>query len=153
MKALIPLIVSLVVLAVPLAAQQFTPDKAALQALRSARSFRCSFPQYATVDWDRDQPQLQTGTADDFVLQIDGVDYSTGDARMIGNVGASDLMAMAGVMSVSFIEQTPSRSVNLTSIYAWRDSMGRRFKAVHSRHTAILGPSPSQYFGYCEVWQ
>ena len=153
MKALIPLIVSLVVLAVPLAAQQFTPDKAALQALRSARSFRCSFPQYATVDWDRDQPQLQTGTEDDFILQIDGVDYSTGDARMIGNVGASDLVVVSGVTTVSFVERIPSGEVNLTTVYAWRDSMGLRFKAVHSRHTAIFGPSPSQYFGYCEVWQ
>ena len=84
MKALILLIVSLVVLAVPLAAQQFTPDKAALQALRSARSFRCSFPQYATVDWDRDQPQLQTGTEDDFMRTRPG----TGAGRASSDVRA-----------------------------------------------------------------
>ena len=138
----------------PLAAQQFTPDEDALQAMMSARSFRCSFPQYSTVDWDnRDQPQLQTGTEDDFVFQIDGIDYSTGDARVIGNIGASDLVVVPGVTTVSFIEAIPSGGVNLTTVYAWRDSMGSRFKAVHSRHTAVLGPSPSQYFGYCEVWQ
>ena len=33
-----------------------------------------SFSQYSTVDWHRDQLQLRTGTEDDFVLQIDGID-------------------------------------------------------------------------------
>ena len=134
------------------AAQQDTPDEDALRAMMSARSFRCSFPQYSTVDWDRDEPQLRTGSEDDFVVQIDGIDYRTQTARVIGNVGADELMAVAGATSVSFTEQTPSGAVHLTSIYAWRDSMGR-FKAVYSRHTAIFGPTPSQYFGYCEVWQ
>ena len=63
MKALIPLIVSLVVLAVPLAAQQFTPDKAALQSpavgaqlqvlLSAVRDGRLG-PRPATIaDWYR----------------------------------------------------------------------------------------------------
>ena len=113
--------------------------------MMSARSFRCSFPQYSSVDWDRDQPRLRTSTQADFAFHIDGIDYRTRTARVIGNAGAADLMAMAGVMSVSFIEQTPSGSVNLTSIYAWRDSMGR-FKAVVSRHVALARAYPIAIF-------
>jgi len=52
---------------------------------------------------------------------------------------------------VSFIEVVPVGTPNVTTIYAWVDKTGR-FKAVHSRHTELAGPFPSQHYGYCELW-
>jgi hypothetical protein len=58
---------------------------------------------------------------------------------------------LEGDEQLSFLEQVPMGAPHLTVVYAWRDSQGR-FKAVHSRHTAIGGPGPSQQYGQCQVW-
>ena len=68
---------------------------------------------------------------------------------MIGNAAAVDIILLPGADRLSFIERTPVGAVNLTTVYAWRDSDGG-FKTVHSRHTAVVGPSPQQYYGRCE---
>ena len=133
-----------------LVAQTF-PDAAAIRALTEARSLKCTFPWYASADWDADQPQIKSANQKEFVFRIDGIEYRTSRARIIGNAGADDLTAVQGTDSVSFIERVPVGSVNLTTVYAWRNKAGN-FKAVHSRHTAIGGPSPSQNYGYCQVW-
>lgn len=133
-----------------LRAVQIIPEDSALRALSEARSLKCSFPWYSSAAWDRDQPQVKSA-GQDFGFQIDGIDYRKRSARIIGNAGADDLAVTQGTGSVSFIEQVPVGSVNLTTVYAWRDKAGR-FKAVHSRHTAIGGPSPSQNYGYCQAW-
>jgi hypothetical protein len=131
---------------------QISADPSAVRALRGARSLKCSFPWYASTDWDQDEPRVKSdGTQEDFGFQIDGIDYRNERARIIGNAGADDLGATTGEHSVSFVEIVPTGSVNLTTVYAWRDKSGR-FKAVHSRHTAIGGPSPSQNYGYCQIW-
>jgi len=120
------------------------------EALMSARSFKCTFPLYASTEWKRDRPTVKTDDQD-FGFQIDGIDHSLRTARIIGNAGADDLEVAPGTDTVSFVERVPAGAVNLTTVYAWRDSQGG-FKAVHSRHTAIGGPSPSQQYGRCELW-
>ena len=94
-----------------------------------------------SADWGADDPKVKS-TGQDFSFHIDGMDRVTGSARLNGNVGAEDLAPTYGAYSVSFVERVPAGSVNLTTVYAWRDKAGR-FKAVHSRHTAIGGTSPS----------
>ena len=133
-----------------LGAQTF-PEAAAMRALTEARSLKCTFPWYASADWDADQPEIKNASQKEFEFQIDGIEYRTSRARFIGNAGADDLIAIQGTDSVSFIERVPVGSVNVTTVYAWRNKAGN-FKAVHSRHTAIGGPSPSQNYGYCQVW-
>lgn len=120
------------------------------EALMSARSLKCTFPLYSSTEWQRDRPTVKTDDQD-FGFQIDGIDYSQRTARMIGNAGADDLEVAPGTDTVSFVERVPAGAVNLTTVYAWRDSQGG-FKAVHSRHTAIGGPTPSQQYGRCELW-
>jgi hypothetical protein len=132
-------------------AAQIVPDAGALRALIAARSLKCSFPWYASADWDGDQPLLKTATQKEFAFHIDGIDFGKGSARLIGNAGAEDLVATRGDSSVSFVERVPVGSLNITTVYGWRNKAGH-FKAVHSRHTAIGGPSPSQNYGSCQPW-
>jgi hypothetical protein len=123
----------------------------ARDALMAARSLKCSFPWFASADWDGDLPVLKT-SKQDLGFHIDGIDHSKQAARMIGNAGSEDLLATEAIDSISFIEQTPFGTLNVTTVYKWRDKVGR-FKSVHSRHPSIGGPAPSQNYGHCEVWQ
>ena len=144
------MLILLVGLAASLAAQ-IAPEADAVRDLRAARSLKCTFPWYASADWDEDEPTVKTASQVDFAFHIDGIDYLKGTARIIGNAGAEDLIAISGESSVSFVERVPVGTLNVTTVYGWRNKAGH-FKAVHSRHTAIGGPSPSQNFGFCQPW-
>ena len=75
-----------------------------------------------------------------------------GNARLMGNVGVSDVLSVVGREVVSFIE-FPANAVNAITVYPAKNGEGR-FLAVYSRHTAVLGwgnPSPSQQRGTCRV--
>ena len=132
------------------AAAQSEDDRAVLQ---STRSLRCSFSRAAFLQppWiDTDRPSLEDGD-EDLRFQIDAIDHAGNRARMIGNAASVDIILIRGADGLSFIERTPSGGVNLTTVYAWRDSDGG-FKTVYSRHTAVVGPSPQQLYGRCEPW-
>jgi hypothetical protein len=133
-----------------LSAAQTVAEDEAIRALSEARSLKCSFPWYSSADWDADEPKMKSD-GQEFAFHIDGIDRTKRSARIIGNAGAEDLAATWGTHSISFIERVPVGSVNLTTVYAWRNKAGG-FKAMHSRHTAIGGPSPSQNYGYCQFW-
>lgn len=110
------------------------PQPADIEILGTARTLRCDFD---------DMPS-------DIV--IDGVNHGTGfgEARIVGNVGASDALSVLGREMVSFIEFLPN-AVNTITVYASKDNE-LRFVAVYSRHTAIFGaPTPSQQRGSCQV--
>jgi hypothetical protein len=132
------------------AAAQIGPGESSMQALRAARSLKCSFPLDASAAWDGDEPKVKSATQE-FGFHIDGIDPDKRTARLIGNAGANDVLAVYGPDSISFVEVVPLGAVNLTTVHAWRDK-GGHFKAVHSRHTAIGGPSPSQNYGHCQPW-
>lgn len=126
-----------------------TADEA---ALASVRSLKCEFPSLAVNEWEQEQPAPKL-KKQNFAFHIDGVDLSQGKARIIGNAGSEDLVAMIGNGVLHFVERTPSGNLNVTSVFATR-SKARKFKAVHSRHVLIAGvPLPSQAYGYCETWE
>lgn len=137
--------------ALGISAVQLFPSTEDIKQLRATRSLKCEFPWFSSADWDGDEPTLKTAQQKDFSFVIDGIDYRKGTARLIGNAGSQDLRAVIGDGSVSFVEQVTVGSLNLTTVFAWRGDAGR-FKAVHSRHTAIGGPTPSQNYGYCQPW-
>ena len=113
------------------------PDSDAVELLRTTRSFQCDF-----------------GVEFSSSITLDDVDYEAGTARMLGNVGTTDLGAVLGRDSASFIERTPPGAVNLLTVYAWRKHEAgilQPFVAVYSRHTAVGGPSPSQFHGTCRA--
>ena len=110
------------------------PQPADIEILRTARTLRCDFD---------DMPSE---------IVIDAVNHGTGfgEARILGNVGASDAVSVLGREMVSFIEFLPN-AVNTITVYASKDNE-LRFVAVYSRHNAILGaPTPSQQDGSCQV--
>lgn len=110
------------------------PQPADIEILRTARTLRCDFD---------DMPSE---------IVIDAVNHGTGfgEARILGNVGASDAVSVLGREMVSFIEFLPN-AVNTITVYASKDNE-LRFVAVYSRHNAILGaPTPSQQRGSCQV--
>lgn len=130
---------------------QVIAPAADVRVLVALRSLKCSFPWYASADWDEDQPKVRSAPQKDFEFNIDGINYEKRSARLIGNAGAEDMTATRGDSSVSFVERVPVGTLNLTTVYAWRNKAGH-YKAVHSRHTAIGGPSPSQNYGSCQPW-
>ena len=73
------------------------PDPEAFETLQTARTFRCSFEDMT----------------DDTV--IDSVEYrdGSGTARLVGNIGTAELMAVLGLDRTSFIEITPAGAVNV----------------------------------------
>ena len=103
--------------------------------LHAAQTFRCEISSFDndivvdSVNWPAD-------------------DSFFGSARLVGNAGSSDLLAVSGRQMVSFLEVTPSGATNLITIYGFVDS-DDRYQVVFSRHTAIAGPTPSQYHGAC----
>src|SRR5258706_3825210 len=114
-------------IAVPqwLGASQLFGRESDFQELVAARSLKCSFPWYASVDWDSDAPNIKSARQEDFGFQIDGIDHRRRTARIIGNAGAEDLAGFRGADSVSFVEQVAAGTLNVTTVYAWRDKQGR----------------------------
>lgn len=124
-----------------LAAQQPPP-------LFAARTLRCMFTVTATADMDKDTPVARV-TPSTFELIFDQVDLKNGSARLIGNIGASDVMVIRGDNGLTFVEGTQSGVIQVTAVYTGALADGR-FKAVASRHTGAFGmPIPSQAYGAC----
>lgn len=94
-----------------------TPSVADYAGLISARSFKCAFPSFGSAEWDGDQPTIKTKTQD-FGFHIDGVNWKSQSARLIGNAVAVDLMATRGGDSISFVERVAAGTLNVTTIYA-----------------------------------
>jgi hypothetical protein len=120
-----------------------------IEKLQTTKTFRCLFTLTVSASMDRDTPQAALNR-DRMELVFDQVDLRMGTARLIGNVGAEDVSVIAGEESITFFERTGTGNVQVTAIYMAQDS-GGAFKAVHSRHTAMLGgiPIASQMYGSC----
>ena len=105
-----------------------------VEPLHSARTFRCDFDDMAMA------------------TVIDSVAHDErgfGTARLVGNIGASDVLVFRGREMISFIE-LPGNAVNTITVYAWSSEDGGFF-AVYSRHSVTLVPSPSLQLGSCAV--
>ncbi|WP_200762480.1 hypothetical protein [Nitrosophilus alvini] len=101
-------------------------------------NYDCRFSKYATEDG--------LHKAENFYLKFK-VDIQTGKSYQEGNNGLSDVILVYNEIekSVTFIEVTSWKNVMTTTIIA-------NGKAVHSRHTAMLGKIvPSQYYGECII--
>lgn len=145
MKA--PLLTLFAVLAIPASAQ--TPD---IQALMSLSSLRCTFPWVAQTDWVADTPSPIV-KKQEFGFEITAIEFSRNSARIVGQLGSTELAVSKGIDVLNFVERSPFGVLNLTSVFSSRDKMGR-FKAVHSRHLSgglVAAPFPSQNYGYCEA--
>jgi hypothetical protein len=121
-----------------------------IQALMSISQLRCDFPLVAQADWKSDRP-APIVKKQDFGFDITGIDLAGNSARIAGQLGSTALVVSKGIDVINFLERSPLGVLNVTSVFAARDKVGR-FKAVHSRHLSgggVLDPFPSQSYGFC----
>ena len=127
-------------------------------ALSDVDSVRCEFPWAAVTDWEKNSdPEIEKQNPEKMKFHIDSINREKKTARIIGNVGASDVSMIPGMYALNFIEITPPGGLNLLTID--REPLERDgfFRAVYSRHSAL---SPlfsgtwivSQYYGTFEAW-
>src|SRR5262245_54528883 len=83
----------------PVGAQQ---PKKAPNPLASAKSFRCSFPVYATTTWGGNA-QVLTGPQD-FTFVVDTFDFKKGRARIVGGAGSSPVSMVLSDTGMNVIE-------------------------------------------------
>ena len=105
-----------------------------VEPLHNAGSFRCDFD------------DMRTATVIDSVTHDE---RGFGTARLVGNIGANDILVVLGRQMISFIELA-GNGVNTITVYAW-SSEDSGFFAVYSRHTVTLAPTPSLQLGSCAV--
>lgn len=116
---------------------------------KAAKTFRCTFNVRVSAEMNGDVPKPETGV-EQLDLIFDQINIEKGTARLIGNIGASDIIVVNGVNRITLLEVTDTGNVQVTVIYAGQRVDGQ-FKAVHSRHTALEGRwlLPSQSYGSC----
>jgi hypothetical protein len=130
-----------------------TPAQAETPAisLSAARALRCVFPNYVATRWIEGTPETVNGK-DELTFEIDTINLKARTARIVGARGSTLVSAFITQTGLNVIEQTPIGNFILTSAFiGGRD--GNALRAVHSRHLGDVAelPTPSQYFGTCEI--
>lgn len=122
--------------------------------LVAAKSLRCVFASGSIADWKSGHPEIKADHKGVGVTHFDSIDYKSKTARLIGNLGASDVGAFVTAAGVHFIEQTPVGGLVVTSVFPSRAA--GELVGVTSRHIDLGDggpPLPSQYHGTCRIWE
>jgi hypothetical protein len=113
------------------------------------QSFRCNFSDGISTNWDSGKPSL-TKDARMAEMVFDQLDTQKGSGRLIGNAGVENIQTLSGDKSIHIIEITPTRNMNITTIFAPVKKNPNLHPAVHSRHINLMGePLTSQFVGLC----
>ena len=121
--------------------------------LARAHSLRCTFSLSSTI-WVRSGRRTAETTAEKGEVVYDSIDTAKGTARIIGNIGASNLVAWREASSGSLWlrEMTPSGNEVTTTIFPMYVEGGDEFVVIESRHSmvgqTVLGEEAS---GSCRV--
>lgn len=115
--------------------------------LPAPKSLRCDFDNGVFHAWG----EKTRITSDRLSLVFDNINIKAGTARLIGNAGTADVIALSADNRLSFVEVTNSGNVNLTSVNF--DFDAALLKATHSRHVGTIAvPMSSQLYGTCRVY-
>jgi hypothetical protein len=115
---------------------------------KSYVAFECSFPRTVGAIEEKHKWTESGWEAEAFGFTIAAVNVAKRTAQIIGNAGASDLIALAGSDSLNFLEQTAAGNLALTTIFS--GDKDAAFLAVTSRHMNGFGAAiVSQKFGSC----
>ncbi|GGI82671.1 hypothetical protein [Legionella impletisoli] len=158
---------TLAVAEVPEHQERLSEYKIAFKKLISAKSIECYFPQGVLANWKGKTMVLEEDRFSNAV-HFDNIDISgKGRARLIGNLGATDVLAFATPTGITFIEKTDIGNFIYTTIFP--SYLGDKkinsepqkntflfqeaYIAVTSRHGyhPITGATPSQFHGYCRI--
>lgn len=117
--------------------------------LLNAKSLQCSFIKGYSGVWESGGLDISKGEMPPLIF--DSVNLKTSTARLIGNVGGTDVSVTATLKGLTFIEQTTTGNLNFTTVYGDIADDGD-FITVHSRHLSIFGqPYSSQFHGTCKI--
>ena len=145
-------VATLIVLAltVPASAQRSNTPQ---DPLASAKSIRCSFPNYAAVKWNGTTGEV-LGGAQDFGFQLDSFDFRRNRAQLVGTT-STPVTLLVTPMGLSIIEQTLAGNLTVTTVFSGTTTgEGKTYLAVHSRHLAKdmdLPARASQAYGTCQL--
>jgi hypothetical protein len=107
-------------------------------------ALKCEFKSGVFHAWG-EQTKINS---DPFVLVYDSIDVKARTARLIGNIGTSDILVLETPGHLTFVEPTKSGNMTITTVY--RSSKDGPYSAVHSRHVGMLSsPMASQMYGTC----
>lgn len=123
----------------------------AMSMLSKAKSLRCIVLPGTYIDWrSRAITSKKATWGKDNRMVFDSINFKKGTARLIGNVGVSNVMVILGEAGAHFLEPTVTGNLSLYTVYA--QLRGKRFIAAFSRHMMFLRNAiPSQYPATCQV--
>ncbi len=121
--------------------------------LMNAKSLKCEFDSGNVAVWESSKVKVEKDNFDASIV-FDSIDLKAGKARMIGEIGAVDVIVLATGAGLTFIEETGVGNLIFTTVFAYYAKGTTDFIAVTSRHLDFLiKPLPSQYHGTCKVWE
>ena len=141
--------------------------KMAIYELISAKSIECYFPKGSFANWRGQSMKLEEDRMSD-AIHFDNIDITDkNQARMIANVGATDVRVFMSPTGITFIENTNIGNFMYTTVFPsylgnkkinsepQKDTFlfQKAYIAVTSRHSyaPIIGAMPSQFHGYCRI--
>jgi hypothetical protein len=120
-------------------------------AAEAELTFRCKFSEGQSTTFDDGSPSSKRSEFPE--LLFDKINVEKGTARIIGNNGAVDIVALRSSESVHLIEQTAIGNLSIATIF-----INEKFKKINSypivisRHMTIsVSPHTSQHRGLCKL--
>ena len=119
--------------------------------LRTARSLRCHFTAEADTKWTKGQRSITNEALNPDVANevvYDSIDVRKGKARIVGNIGASDVAVHADSFgAIWIVDVSPAGFVFVTTIMPLYAAGTEDFIVLESRHSWVgqsaLGEQPS----------
>ncbi len=133
-------------------------DNDPLGALLKAKTIKCFLGKGCTADWNAGDPNLTIGRwrekREDCIMIFDSIDLKKGTARFIGGSGSVDVKVIATPTGVTFVEESDSGNLMITTVFASYKKGTRDHIFVHSRHMIFFGePLSSQFHGVCSTYE
>jgi hypothetical protein len=117
------------------------------------KTFRCTYTESEGRDYERTPPRNLHGESYPEVI-FDNIDYTKRSARLIGNVGSSDVGLVDGQLALTFIEISDTGNVIINTIFKSNKSeFDQAFRIATSRHIArpLGGDTVGQFYGTCRA--
>ena len=123
------------------------------KSLMTAKSLKCEYGSGAVGVWEGSKVKVEKDNFDASVV-FDSIDFATGKAMLIGEIGAVDVVVFATATGLTFIEETGAGNLHITTVFATYAKGTTDFIVVTSRHLMFLSePLPSQYHGTCKIFE
>jgi hypothetical protein len=122
--------------------------------LRGARSLRCLFTS-SVATWVRSGHRSVEQTNDKGTAVYDDINVAKGTARIVANIGASDLVVWRDRQdNLWMLERTPSGNEIVTTVFPMYAEGTDAFVVLESRHSLAIGGQSAlgeTAFGTCKI--